>query len=64
MDIVWAALEDLVDAVLAGRLHSPTLVVGVLAAWSSKSRGGFDALRPADAPWPVREDLLRQQTAY
>lgn len=64
MDIVWAPLEDLVDAVLAGRLHSPTLVVGVLAAWTAKTRGGFDGLRPADAPWPAREALLRAQTAY
>jgi ADP-ribose pyrophosphatase len=64
MDIVWAGLDDLVDAVLAGRLHSPTLVVGVLAAWAAKSRGGFGSLRPADAPWPAREDMLRSQTRY
>lgn len=64
MDIVWAALDDLVTAILAGRLHSPTLVVGVLAAWAAKSRGGFDTLRAADAPWPAREDLLSQQTTY
>nr|WP_091532917.1 NUDIX hydrolase [Microlunatus soli] len=64
MDIVWAALEDLVDAVLAGRLHSPTLVVGVLAAWTAKTRGGFENLRPADAPWPAREQMFQRQTRY
>ncbi|QDP98860.1 NUDIX hydrolase [Microlunatus elymi] len=64
MDIVWASLDDLVSGVLAGRLHSPTLVVGVLAAWAAKTRTGFDALRPADAPWPAREELLRRQTDY
>lgn len=64
MDIVWAALDDLVGAVLEGRLHSPTLVVGVLAAWAAKSRGGFETLRPADAPWPAREQMLHRQTAY
>ena len=37
MDIVWATLNDLVDAVLAGQLHNPTLVSGVLAAWTARS---------------------------
>jgi 8-oxo-dGTP pyrophosphatase MutT (NUDIX family) len=64
MDIVWASLDDLVGAVLAGRVHSPTLVVGVLAAWAAKTREGFDALRPADAPWPAREALLQRQTEF
>ena len=55
MDTVWAHLEDLVDAVLAGDLHSPSLVAGVLAAWTALHRDGFDSLRPADAGWPARE---------
>ena len=55
MDAVWAPLEDLVDAVLAGDVHNPNLVAGVLAAWVAQRRGGLDALRPADAPWPSRE---------
>ena len=57
MDIVWADLDDLVDAVLDGRVHNPTLVCGVLAAWTSRQRDGYASLRPADAPWPTR-DLL------
>lgn len=55
MDIVWAPLEAVVDAVLAGDLHNPVLVSGVLAAWAARHRGGFDTLRPASAPWPSRE---------
>ena len=50
MDIVWAALPDLVDAVLAGELHNPTLVGGVLGAWVAHGRD-WAGLRDADAPW-------------
>ena len=32
IELAWAALDDLVDAVLAGELHNPTMVSGVLAA--------------------------------
>jgi ADP-ribose pyrophosphatase len=39
------------DAVLAGRLNNPGLVVGVLAAHAARARG-WTTLRPADAPWP------------
>jgi len=64
MDTVWAGLDDLVGGVLAGRLHSPTLIAGVLTAWAAKTRDGFEALRPPDAIWPAREELLRRQTQY
>ena len=57
MDTVWAPLSDLVDAVLAGDVHSPSLVSGVLAAEASRQRG-WAGLRAADAPWPAREALL------
>jgi len=57
MDAVWVPLEDLVDAVLAGDLHNPNVVAGVLAAWVARHRGGFDSLRPADAPWTARAAL-------
>jgi 8-oxo-dGTP pyrophosphatase MutT (NUDIX family) len=43
---VWVPLDDAVDAVLGGRLHSPTAVVGVLAAARARERG-WDELRPA-----------------
>jgi 8-oxo-dGTP pyrophosphatase MutT (NUDIX family) len=53
MDTVWATLDDLVEAVLDGRLHNPTMVSGVLAAWTARQRDGFTGLRPADAAWPA-----------
>lgn len=46
---VWLPLDEAVDAVLAGRLHNPTTVAGVLAAAASRDRGWTD-LRPPDAP--------------
>jgi 8-oxo-dGDP phosphatase len=55
MDTVWASLDDLVDAVLAGDLHSPSLVAGVLAAWTARQRDDFADLRPASAGWPARD---------
>lgn len=57
MDAVWAPLDDVVDAVLAGDLQNPTLVAGALSAYTALARGGFDTLRPADAPWPARGEL-------
>ena len=58
MDIVWAPLPDLVDAVLDGRVHSPSLVAGVLAAWIAWQRDQFAGLREAHAPWPARESAV------
>ncbi|BAK34761.1 putative hydrolase [Microlunatus phosphovorus NM-1] len=58
MELSWASLTDLVDAVLAGDLHNPTMVSGVLAAWAAYLKGDdFASLRPADAPWPARTAL-------
>ncbi|MGQ0624504.1 MAG: NUDIX domain-containing protein [Sporichthyaceae bacterium] len=55
MELRWVALADLVDAVLAGDLHNPLIVIGALALQAARSRpGGLDALRPADAPWSAR----------
>lgn len=45
----WVPLAEAVDLVLAGRLHNPTTVTGVLAAAASKA-GGWRSLRPADTP--------------
>jgi ADP-ribose pyrophosphatase len=55
MDIVWAPLEDLVEAVLFGRVHNPSLVTGVLATWTARQRDGYASLRPADAGWSARD---------
>ncbi len=57
MDVVWASLDDLADAVLDGRLHNPTVVAGALAAWTARQRDGFVSLRPANAAWPAHEVL-------
>ncbi|MGP7960788.1 NUDIX domain-containing protein [Sanguibacter sp. A247] len=50
---VWVPVEDAVDGVLAGRLHNPSVVVGVLAL-NAALASDLTTLRPADAPWPQR----------
>ncbi|ELT43326.1 NUDIX domain-containing protein [Arthrobacter nitrophenolicus] len=47
----WIKLDDAVASVLAGRLHNPSAVVGILAAAAARA-DGYAGLRPADAPWP------------
>jgi 8-oxo-dGTP pyrophosphatase MutT (NUDIX family) len=49
----WVPLEEARDLVLAGRLHNPAAVAGILAACAART-AGWDTLRPADAPWPER----------
>jgi 8-oxo-dGDP phosphatase len=44
-------LDEVADAVLAGRVHNSTLIVAALAARAARE-GGWDSLRPADSPWP------------
>lgn len=48
----WIGLDDAVASVLAGRLHNPSAVVGILAAAAARA-GAYEGLRPADAPWPA-----------
>jgi ADP-ribose pyrophosphatase len=48
----WISLDEAVAGVLAGRLHNPSAVVGVLAAAAARAEG-FAGLRPADASWPA-----------
>ncbi|GAB2679965.1 NUDIX domain-containing protein [Thalassiella azotivora] len=50
MVTAWVPLDELRDAVLGGRLHNPTTVVGVLAACAARD-AGWASLRPCDAPW-------------
>ncbi|MDI2131830.1 NUDIX domain-containing protein [Yinghuangia seranimata] len=55
LELDWAPLDDLIALVLAGELHNPTLVAGVLAVHAARTTAtGLDGLRPADAPWPAR----------
>lgn len=49
----WVDLSEARDLVLAGALHNPTTVCGVLAAAAARETG-WTTLRPADAPWPER----------
>lgn len=51
MPVRWVPLTDAVDGVLAGRLHNPMAVMGLLAVARARAQG-FAGLRPADAPWP------------
>ena len=52
IELEWVPLEEAVSAVLEGRLHNPSAVVGILAAAAARA-DGFRSLRPADAPWPA-----------
>ncbi|WP_120520536.1 NUDIX domain-containing protein [Arthrobacter celericrescens] len=52
IELAWVSLDDAVAAVLEGRLHNPSAVVGILAAAAARA-GGFSGLRPGNAPWPA-----------
>ncbi|MBM9622402.1 NUDIX domain-containing protein [Streptomyces zhihengii] len=54
MELARVPLQDLVRGALAGELHNTCLVVGALSAAAALAGDGFDALRPAGAPWPAR----------
>ncbi len=56
MTVRWVPLEEARDAVLAGGLHNPGAVVGVLAAYEARAQE-WRTLRPADAPWPEHPAL-------
>jgi ADP-ribose pyrophosphatase len=51
MPVRWVDLDEAQDAVLAGRVHNPSAVIGILAAHAARARG-WGMLRPHDAPWP------------
>lgn len=53
MPTAWIDLGRARELVLAGRLHNPTAVVGILAASAAREMG-WSTLRPAHAPWPER----------
>ncbi len=50
----WLDRTDLLDAVFEGRCQSQSLVTGLLALEAARLGGRLDALRAADAPWPIR----------
>ncbi|MUK03540.1 NUDIX domain-containing protein [Vibrio cholerae] len=51
IELRWVDLDAAVDAVLEGRIHSPSAVAAVLAARVARENG-FVGLRPATIPWP------------
>ncbi|MDR0481847.1 MAG: NUDIX hydrolase [Cellulomonadaceae bacterium] len=53
MHLTWMDLDDAVAAVLAGDLHSPSTVNGVLATYTARALN-WSTLRPADSPMPYR----------
>ena len=50
MEYAWVSLSDALDWVLAGRLHNPSTVIGILAAHAARGRG-WEGLREPGAPW-------------
>ena len=40
--------------ILAGEVHNPLAVAGVLALTTAITTSGLEELRAADAPWPQR----------
>ena len=53
MPIMWVPIDDAVNAVLAGAVHNPLAVMGILAVAQART-GGWDRLRSADSDWPER----------
>lgn len=51
MPVRWVELEEVRDAVLAGRVHNATLAIAALAAIAARDLD-WEPLRPVDAPWP------------
>ncbi|SDR64831.1 ADP-ribose pyrophosphatase [Schaalia meyeri] len=50
MEYAWVSLSEALEMVMAGRLHSPSAVIGILAASAARGRC-WEGLRHADAPW-------------
>lgn len=48
---MWVPLDEAYAAVLAGQVHNPGAVVGIMAAWGAREQG-WATLRPRDVPWP------------
>lgn len=48
LPVAWVRLGEAVAKVLAGEIHNPTAVMGILAAYATRTAG--HDLRPADAP--------------
>ena len=54
MTSVWVDRAEAVGLILAGELHNPLAVAGVLALTAAIASNRLDERRPAEAPWPAR----------
>lgn len=61
MTASWVPRADLVDAIFAGRLQSPTMVAGMLALETARLTGRLDSLRPTESEWLARAALGKDQ---
>lgn len=59
----WVPLTEAVDAVVAGRLHNPLAIMGVLAA-AHASTTSYAGVRPADSPWPEMSEFPGSAAAH
>lgn len=55
----WVPLDEAVAQVLAGKIHNPTAVIGLLAANAARA-AGYATLRHADEPFTVHPGLRHQ----
>ena len=51
MEVRWVPLDDVVEAVRAGRVQNAIISIGALSAWLERGRG-WSGLREAEEPWP------------
>ncbi|WP_240759984.1 NUDIX domain-containing protein [Phytoactinopolyspora endophytica] len=59
MPVSWMPLADIVRAALAGKVQNALLCVGALSAWAASHDGGYESLRPPEAPWTAAERRRR-----
>lgn len=63
MPVEFVGLDELRDAILSGAIANTSLVVGGLAAFAARA-SDWSTLRPADAPWPMREHLAANDRIF
>lgn len=59
----WVPLPDAVDLVLSSSIGSPSAVAGILAL-AAVHPDERSRLRPADAPWPMRDHLQQNDRVH
>ncbi len=58
----WVPLDEVLDAIVAGRVHASSLVVSAMAADLAR-RSNWSTLRPADAEWLLAPEDRRRTDA-